>query len=84
MEYEWKLCGPFLGCGSLRPWLYLIMLLFLFPLGWGEAKTKWLWKAGVKDYRAATSLGPLNKEESQSLEHFPPWICCFVQSLSCV
>ena len=60
------------------------MLLFLFPLGWGEAKTKWLWESGVKDCRAATSLGPLNNEESQPLEHFPPGICCFVQSPSCV
>ena len=72
------------GLWTLKTWLYLLMLLFLFPLGWGEAKTKWLWESGVKDCRAATSLGPLNNEESQPLEHFPPGICCFVQSPSCV
>ena len=56
---------------KLKTRLYLSMLLFLFPLGWGKAKSKWLWESGVEGCRVATSLGPQRGELDTNLEHFP-------------
>lgn len=58
---------------KLKTRLYLSTLLFLFPLGWGKAKSKWLWESGVEDCRVATSLVPQRGELATNLEHFPGW-----------